>query len=995
MNRRKLFLVLLFITPIYLVPQSIVDLALKDKSRISIQKWNEDSGLPSNDISDLLISKQGFLWIGTEFGLARFDGAEIKNYNLLNTPEIKANKVLDLYEDKSGSLWFANGTGGIVKYLGGVFNRYGIENGLPENNCSGIVEDKSGVYWIGTRGGGLVTLKGNSIKTMNLKNGFPSDRITAIAKDKDDNIWVGTNNKGVVKINNKGLVVFDEYLGLPNKFVYDLFVDSANRVWVFFSEGVAVIENGKVIIPEFLKKFEKTAITSIAEDKNGRVCVTTISAAYALIGNEFVEFFNVGNSKEVRLQEMLIWNDDIWFGTKEAGIYRLRANKVQNISEENGLPGKIVSAIFQDSQNRVWMGCEKKLVLYDQNKKKVVKTFDLPASDILSFCELTPNKILIGTRTAGLWEMNNFQIRKLAGKNELGSNLIRSIVKNDDGSVVIGTNGNGIIIMNEKTFQIINKEKGLSSNLVSCISRDNQNQLWIGTTGGGVNILNAQNKPIIINKAKGLAHNNVTSIIHDGNTTWIATNGGGLSRISGKEIVNYTINNGLYENRIFNMADDGNGRLWFTTRKGVFVISKDQLNDFAVRKIAKVNYQLFTKTEGMLSDECETLTMQTILMQKFQVLAATTSGVSIISFVNLVGKEIAPKTFVDEIRINSRTVPLDSSRAYSPGTENLEIHYSGISFDHGKNLSFYYKLDGLDDKWISVGSRRAAYFTHLPPGKYTFNVKAETPQGTTSVSPASITFSIEPYLYQRLWFQIVLAFVLIGAIAGIVRFISVRKLRLKLDRIEAQAALERERIRISKDMHDELGAELTKIGLLSEIAKNNFRSNSQNLELDLDKITDASRDVAITMDEIVWAVNPKNDKIDRLCSYIASYVQEYLSLTDIHLTLTVPDTLPEVFMSAELRHNVFLVIKEAANNIVKHSKAKEVVFDASYSDNNLEFTLTDDGIGICDSVDEFGNGLINMRKRIKDNGGYFEIKNNIPKGTIVRITVPLINHTIV
>ncbi|MDP2037507.1 MAG: two-component regulator propeller domain-containing protein [Ignavibacteria bacterium] len=995
MNRRKLFLILLFITPIYLVPQSIVDLALKDKSRISIQKWNEDSGLPSNDISDLLISKQGFLWIGTEFGLARFDGAEIKNYNLLNTPEIKANKVLDLYEDKNGSLWFANGTGGMVKYFNGVFKRYGIENGLPENNCSGIVEDKSGTFWIGTRGGGLVFIKGNFIKIMNSENGFPSNRITAIAKDKDDNIWVGTNNKGVVKINKNGLVVYDEYLGLPNKFVYDLFVDSSNRVWVFFSEGAAIIENGKVVIPDFLNRFQKTAITSIAEDKRGRVCITTVSAAYALIGNEFVEFFNVGNSKEVRLQEMLIWNDDIWFGTKEAGILRLRTNKVQNISAENGLPGKVVSAIFQDSQNRIWIGSEKKLILYDQNKKKAIKIFDLPASDILSFCELNPNKILIGTRTSGLWEINNFQIRKLAGKNELGSNLIRTIIKKGDGSVVIGTNGNGIVLLKDKSFQIINKDKGLSSNLVSCITRDNLNQLWVGTTGGGINILNGNNKPVVINKAKSLAHNNVTSIIHDGKVVWVATNGGGLSRISQNRIINFTINNGLYENRIFNMADDGNGRLWFTTKKGIFVISKDQLNEFAAGKIAKVNYQLFTKTEGMLSDECQTLTMQTVLIQHSQLLAATTSGISIISFANLASKEIAPKVFVDEIKINSRTVPLDSSMSYMPGTENLEIHYSGISFDHGKNLSFYYKLIGLDDKWTSVGSRRAAYFTHLPPGKYSFLVKAETPQGTESISPASITFSIEPYLYQRIWFQILLAFLLIGVVAGIVRFISVRKLRLKLERIEAQAALERERMRISKDMHDELGAELTKIGLLSEIAKNNFRSSSQNLEVDLDRITEASRDVAITMDEIVWAVNPKNDKIDRLCGYIANYVQEYLSLTDIHLTLKVPDTLQEVFMSAELRHNVFLVIKEAANNIVKHSKAKEVFFNARYCDNNLEFTLSDDGIGIIDSVDEFGNGLINMRKRMKDHGGYFEIKSNTPKGTIVKISVPIINHTIV
>ncbi len=987
MNRIKFVLFLLCYSPAILLAQNIVDLLIKDKSKVSTQKWTDENGLPSNAISDLRFGSEGFLWIGTDVGLVRFDGYEMKNFNLLNTPEIKANMILNLFEDKKGTLWASNGTGGIIQYNKGKFRRFGIENGLPENNCSGIVEDENGKLWIGTRGGGLAVLDDSILLAVKLKNKLPSNRITAVANDKNGTIWIGMNDKGVAKKLGKEFVVYNELDGLPSKFVFDLFVDSLNRLWVIFFDGAVIIENGKIITPEYLKPFEHLAITSIAEDSRGRVCITTATTAYVLIENKFVEFYSVKQEKNILLQEILVRQNDVWFGTKGGGLLRLKENKIQNLTEKNGLLGGKVSALFLDSQKRFWIGNEKKILLFDLAANRILKTFDKPESDVLAFCELAPDKILIGTRTSGVWELNNSALKKIAAKRELGSNLIRNISKIDDKSAVIGTNGNGIAILSEGRFNILNKEEGLSSNLVSCMAVDLNGKLWMGTTGGGVNIYSNGKISSLINKSNGLAHNNVTSIIHDGSYTWVATNGGGLSRIREKQITNYTISCGLYESRIFNMLDDGNNRLWFTTRKGVFTISKQQLNDYADGKISKVNYQLFTKAEGMLSDECETLTMQTALILNNKFYAATMGGISIIDFANLKNVESAPKVFVDEIKVNNKLVPIDSTNSFEPGTENLEFHYSGISFDHGKNLSFYYKLEGLDEKWINVSSRRVAYFTHLPPGKYTIKIKAETPQGTQSITPASFTFYIQPFIYQRIWFQITVIMILFLIVAGLVRYISIRKLRARLEIIEAQAALERERIRISKDMHDELGAELTRIGLLSEIARNNLRTDFDKIDEDLYRITEASRDVAITMDEIVWAVNPKNDKIERMCGYTASYIQEYLSLTNIQLKIDFPEDLPNLYMSAEQRHNIFLVIKEAINNIVKHSKATEVKFETVYKQGVLEFKIIDNGIGVGSAIDEFSNGLINMRKRIDDIGGFFSIKNNYPGGTVVAISI--------
>ncbi len=986
--KRKLFiLIFLFIVPHHSFSQSIVDLLLEDKSGISIQKWTEDNVLPSNNIYSLLFSKQGFLWLGTDVGLTRFDGAEVKNFSLLNTPQIKANQVTALYEDKSGRIWFSNVTAGIVNYYNGRFKRFGIEDGFPENNCSGVVEDKDGKFWVSTRGGGLALIDHGRVTTITTNDGLPSDRISAIVTDKNNAIWIGTNNYGVTKIDRNSITVLNEKDGVPQKHVYKLYVDRKNRVWVSFDKGILVIENGKVATTRYSDKFNSTTVTSITEDGLGRVCITTANAAYVFKDNEFHKFFSLDGGKSVFIQDMLIVENEIWVATKGAGLFQLRINRVQNITGKDGLLDKSVTSIFQDSHKRIWIGNDKKVFLYNADAGKLLKILDLQGSYVLTYCELSPEKFLVGTQTAGIWEVNNLKAKKLAGKKELGSNLIRSIIKRNDGSTVIGTNGNGLVLINKNSLQMINKEKGLSSNLVSCLSFDSQKNLWVGTTGGGINILSAGNKITAITRTKGLAHNNVTAIIHDGNITWVATNGGGLSRICKEKTSNITMTAGLYDNRIFNMADDGNGKLWCSTKKGIYAVLKSQLNDYTAGKIAKVNYRLFTKTEGMINDECQTLTTKTLLVQKNKLWIATLGGISIIDFTKLNEKEIAPRLFIDDIKINSNLISIDSTRTYSPDTENLEIHYSGISFDNGKNLSFSYKLEGWDDKWISVGSRRIAYFTHLPPGKYVFKVKAETPQGTESLQPASFQFSIEPHFYEMIWFQVILAFLLLGIVAGIVRYISLKKLKLKLERIEAQAALEHERIRISKDMHDELGAELTKISLLTDIAKNNFLNNSSNVESDLNRISEASREVATTMDEIVWAVNPKNDKLDKMCSYIAGYIQEYLALTDIHLILQVPENIPAIYVSAEIRHNVFLVIKEAVNNVVLHSQATEVIFEASYNNGNLMFVLSDNGIGIGDQIDEFSNGTINMSKRITENGGVFEIVPNPAGGTIVKTSI--------
>lgn len=277
-----------------------------------------------------------------------------------------------------------------------------------------------------------------------------------------------------------------------------------------------------------------------------------------------------------------------------------------------------------------------------------------------------------------------------------------------------------------------------------------------------------------------------------------------------------------------------------------------------------------------------------------------------------------------------------------------------------------------------------ASYTNVPPGRYTFRVQADEGNEAWSQHQA-IAFTIVPPFWMTGWFRLLLALAAVGSVVGAVRFASTRKLQRRLQTVEAQAALDRERMRISKDMHDELGAGLTKIALLGELAQRDIGNPDKTDEL-LKRISSESRSIAGTMDEIVWAVNPKNDTFESLAAYLLQYVEEYLSATEIRLEVQLPEELTDHRISAEVRHNIFLVVKEGLNNIVKHAGATKVCFGARQAGGMLEFTLEDNGVGFSVAdVGRFSDGLSNMRKRMDEIGGTFEVESTPRRGTRLKV----------
>ncbi|MFA4924893.1 MAG: two-component regulator propeller domain-containing protein, partial [Ignavibacteriaceae bacterium] len=661
--------------------------------------------------------------------------------------------------------------------------------------------------------------------------------------------------------------------------------------------------------------------------------------------------------------------------------------------EPLGLPNKKARTVFKAPDDILWIGTSDGIAKYNEQVNKLIPIKStIPDLAVHAWAANAKGEIFLGTHLHGLLKIVDGKIIQVADRKLLKVNFIRSLKFDDDGTLWIGTNGAGVVLLKNGKVKIIDKSSGLTSDFIACICKDSKNNFWIGTSGGGISVLSSSGLIIkTVSDKDGLANNIVNSIIEDEEgVIWVGTSVSGISQIKDNVIFNFNELNGLYSNTIKKLLYDGKGHFWATSDQGVFSLERRTLNNVANGKTEKLVFSLFGKNDGMISDEFNAVADNAgCISGSGKIYAPSNDGVVVIDPKLFSTTVETPSVYIDDIFINYKESSKELLGNLPPNTESIQINYGGISFLQGKYLKYKYMLEGIDKDWVFVGTRRQVFFTHLPHGSYTFKVVAVTPDGTESNKAAIIGFTIRPYFWQTLWFEILAAIAVVGFITIYLLLYFKRKYKRKVKLLEAEAALERERMRISKDMHDELGASLTKISLMSDLAKRNLTDNIQ-LENDLSKISEASRNVALTMDEIVWAVNPKNDTLDKTIYYIVQYIEEYLSSTEIEFIINIPDTIPVHFIHAELRHNLFLVIKEAVNNIVKHSRADTVKLKIALENSFFCLQLEDDGKGIdLTHGDQFSNGLKNMRKRIEDFKGRFDIVNAQPTGTIVNIKLPI------
>ncbi|MCX6929694.1 MAG: triple tyrosine motif-containing protein, partial [Verrucomicrobia bacterium] len=527
----------------------------------------------------------------------------------------------------------------------------------------------------------------------------------------------------------------------------------------------------------------------------------------------------------------------------------------------------------------------------------------------------------------------------------------------------IGTDGKGLDRFKDKACVLIDTRAGLLSDWIRTLYLDRQGSVWIGTVGGG------------------------------------------LSRWRNGQINTFTMREGLPDNTISQILEDDTGRLWLGSNRGIACVSKHELEEFAAGKITFLYPQVYGRAEGMPSEECTGGFFPAGLKTKSGRLCFTTlKGMVVADPRTQAAGAPAPTVVLEEVMIDGVAadmrrsqaggMPIDSANQVAseaaieirvpPGKNRVEFRYTGISLSSPERVRFRYRLEPLHTDWVEAGARRTAFYSYVPPGEYQFRVIACDSCGTWNEAGASLSLLVLRHWWQSWWAMGLPALGLMASVAGAVRISEKRKHQRRLKLLEQERTLERERARISQDLHDDLGSSLTRISLLSDLARAD-RDNPRQVEAHLQKISQSAAQTVRALEEIVWALRPGSDSLQSLVEYIAHFANELFEEDNTRCRLDLPHDLPARSLPPEMRHNIFLVVKEALTNALKHSHAREVRVQAKATTNLLEIVVQDDGRGFETHalVPTPGkcHGLGNMSLRAQEMGGTLEIESALGKGT--------------
>jgi signal transduction histidine kinase len=499
-------------------------------------------------------------------------------------------------------------------------------------------------------------------------------------------------------------------------------------------------------------------------------------------------------------------------------------------------------------------------------------------------------------------------------------------------------------------------------------------------------------------KADGLSSDYVLCLHLDAEgALWIGTYGNGLCRCRHGRFAKVSSEQGLPSNFICGMEEDDLGHYWISSNDGIFRVAKNDLNACADGTLDHLSCLDYGTGDGLPSKECSGgMQPSSCKTPDGRMLFPTSGGVVVINPGKIKINHQPPPVVIEEIIANGRVLAENPSvnevLKIPPGLQRFEIHYTGLSFAAPQKMRFQYRLEGWENDWVEAGEKRMADYSYLPPGHYTFHVRACNSDGVWNEAGAEFAFELLPRFWQTLWFHLATGLATTGLVAGSVWLVARRRMRSKLERIEREQAVERERTRIAKDIHDHLGANLTRISLLSQSAHGELKNPGQ-AAVQLDRIYDTSRELTRSMDEIVWAVNPRHDSLDSLASYLGNFAQDYLASINIRCRLDIPLHLPQWPITAETRHDLFLAFKETLHNVVKHSGATEASVSLTTDASGFTLIVQDNGKGfdVARAENDWeshrlgrGNGLKNLRQRLEKIGGRCEIHSLPGTGTGVR-----------
>lgn len=934
------------------------------------QSWETDDGLPHNVVERVAQDRVGYLWVATEAGLARFDGRDFRVYAVPGGSETHRRNVRDFTLLPDGRVLFLPATGGVMQVRNGVVSVHPISHVRFDGPLLQIHAEPGGAIWLEV-GQGLARWDHGHVERFGAAQGIDRRSLHfSWATDAGGRTWIA--GADFVGYYDAGRLV---RLKVPAGVVYRIAPARHGGPWVY-GDALFRLEHGrlvKVAGPGWPPS--RASVRCLFEDSSGMLWLGTSDAGlFRFDGKSYQSVPGVERGIESVTEDR---EGDIWLGTDGGGLRRLRPKSstfvglpVTSVAAgadgtlwfAGGLNGVIrrrgravspfpvtfagvrenVIAVCTDARQRVWLGTSGGVFRLDPADPAHAVRIDGAIRGVhVLFAARNGDVWADGTERFGVYRHGRF----ISRRHELArGEKVTAMAQGPAGPVWLGTS-HGTLYSSRGDRLVRAGLPGARWGAIHALLAEPSGALWIGAAEGLV--WYAHGRARRITPAEGLPDPVVLQLLEDPADLWVATPRG-LFRIARADLaallagtrarvtpVAYGPDQGLsgispIANEIPAACAAGGGNLWFCTYKGAVGIA----------------------TERVQHDP------------------------------------VPPPVLIQEVRIDHHVVPVPRRLRVPPGPRRLEFQFAALSFAAPERVELRHELEGFDTDWIDTAPDRIARYDKLPPGNYRLRVIASNGEGVWNKAGAGLAITVLPAWWQTAWFRLAAVFAFAALIAGGARYWSHRKLKERLERLEREHALEQERARIARDMHDELGGTVTGINLTVQRLRDAAGAGGGGL---VDVLDRRVRRLSVELDRVVWTVSPNHGSLDQLATYLERFARNLLADSPVRCRVHGRETIPARPVSPEIQHHVLAAVKEAVNNVLKHARATAVVIELGYVDGTLTVVIRDDGAGFDAAAQEYSdrNGLRNLQSRMEEMGASFALRSAPGAGTAVTLRVPL------
>jgi ligand-binding sensor domain-containing protein/signal transduction histidine kinase len=947
--------------------------------------WQMEDGLPHNIVQALCQTSDGYLWVGTREGLARFDGMHFKNVEL--SGESPHSSVLSLVESSDKALWVGTEGQGLYRIAGGSIQRMTTTNANQKFSVYDLLATGSSVWIASSRG--VLEWTG---KEMQQRCPF-KNLVQCLCLDSHGSVWLAGQGLSRLSATPTNYVVTS---GPPIGNARKVYCDADDTFWI--ASGTSFLEVCRGVTTERSKADDPSGfICAMLRDHRQEFWIGTYSGLSRYQNGKFV---NLTSPEEPSYQVYALLEDregSVWVGSEE-GLTRLTPRAFRTFTKRDGLSMNRVVTVCAGTGDDVWVGLHGGGINHfqDEHFETINKATGLSSDFVMAMCLGRDGSLWAGTDYGSMLNhIKGGRITILGPEQGFKTGTTTALVEESEGGLWIGTR-DGLQYYRDGYFTNFTTRQGLSDNKINALAVGGDGALWIGTGNGLTRHQQSGFENISAERPELAAP--ILAVREDADgVLWLGTRGKGLLRMKGGAVRAFGSKEGLTSDSIYSVLEDRRGNLWLNGSRGIFRVSKQEIEAVASGLTESVQSIAYGKAEGILcSGQYGEVTQPAGCESRDgRLWFRTTQGVAVVDPNKITTNQQPPPVVIEEVVADRKSIaerkllePIANVRA-PKGRGELEVRYSALSLCAPEKDRFRYRLRGADPDWVDAGARRTAYYSKVAPGKYTFEVTACNNDGVWATSPALLTIQVEPHFWQTHLFLVGCILGAAGFIAIAVRYATRRRMRRELQKLEQQNAVERERARIARDIHDDIGTGLTEIALTSEMVEDPSVSGEEARQL-AGEISDRARQLVTGMDEIVWAINPRNDTVKSAAAYFSQFAQRLLKAAGITCRLDIEQSLPELALSSEQRHNLFLSFKEALNNLAKHSNATEAKVSISLNDSMFTVTVQDNGGGFDPREQTAAaDGLLNMRERMTRLGGECDINTANGRGTTLRLILPL------